>query len=114
MASLSDYKDNNNFEDIVSAFHLKFVETVIDDMTKSVKVGRNATNIRQYLNGIYRDILKDINEKPEVRVEDDPIFARAALNEENYKHHSKTIHPNVTDRSKSRKLRRSKRLAAKI
>ena len=37
MTSLSDYKDNNNFEDIVSAFHLKFVETVIDDMGKSVK-----------------------------------------------------------------------------
>ena len=41
----------------------------------------------------YRNILKDVNEKPEVRIEDDPIFARAVLNEENYIHHSKTIHP---------------------
>ena len=114
MTSLRDYKDNNDFENIVSAFHLKFVDTVIEDMGKSVNVGRNANNVRQYLNEIYRNILKDVNEKPEVRIEDDPIFARAALNEENYIHHSKTIHPNVTARSKSRKLRRSKRLAAKM
>tara|TARA_Y100000591_G_C21422757_1_gene493030 strand:+ start:272 stop:616 length:345 start_codon:yes stop_codon:yes gene_type:complete len=114
MTSLRDYKDNNDFEDIVSAFHLKFVDTVIEDMGKSVNVGRSANSIRQYLNGIYRNILKDINERSEVRIEDDPIFARAALNVENYTHRSKTIHPNVTARSKSRKLRRSKRLAAKM
>lgn len=114
MTSLRDYKDNSDFEDILSAFHLKFVDTVIEDMGKSVNVGRNANNVRQYLNEIYRNILKDVNEKPEVRIEDDPIFARAALNGENHKYHSKTIHPNVTTRSKSRKLRRSKRLAEKI
>ena len=114
MTSLIDYKNNNDFENIMSAFHLKFVDTVIEDMKKSVNVGRNANSIRQYLNGIYRDILKDVNENPEVRIEDDPIFARAVLNVENHKHCSKVKHPNVTGRSKSRELRRSKRLAVKM
>ena len=35
MTSLRDYKDNDDFEDIVSAFHLNFVDTVVEDMGKS-------------------------------------------------------------------------------